>query len=161
MGCGRAFSSVMQANLTFFKHIVAGDSWGELSIPLIEKDPLKMAPILLAASCTVQLGLLNLIVAIIVDRAAGAREEDLELQQTLKEEELEKSCTRLKELFALMDSDGSLSLDVDEFKKSYDDFAEFRDILRLMDITKDDLEEVFCILDANNDGMVSYEEFVS
>jgi len=108
-----------------------------------------------------QLGLLNLIVAIIVDRAAGAREEDQELQQTLKEEELKTSYMRLQELFRIMDSDGSESLDLEELKEGYDENEAFRNILRLMDITRDDMETVFEILDQNHDGVVAYEEFVT
>merc|ERR1719242_1002780 len=97
--CGRAFSSVMHSNLTFFKHVIAGDSWGLLSIPLMETNPWLTAPVLLGGSCVVQMGLMNLMVAIIVDKAATARENDLELQHAMKQEALEVSFEHMRTLF--------------------------------------------------------------
>merc|ERR1719359_2715100 len=77
--CPRAFASVAQAMLTFIQTIIAGDSWGTLALPLIEKQPWT-ALIFMSVLLTVQLGLLNLILAVIVDRAAEARAQDTELQ---------------------------------------------------------------------------------
>merc|ERR1719160_366301 len=37
--CGRAFSSVPQSILTFIQQIIAGDSWGTLTVPIIEAHP--------------------------------------------------------------------------------------------------------------------------
>ena len=38
-GCGRAMSSVMDANLLLFKTVIAGDGWGEIAVPVIEQYP--------------------------------------------------------------------------------------------------------------------------
>lgn len=157
--CRNAFSSVWVSSLTFLKGIVAGDSWGQLSYPLIIKRP-GTAFVLMGSLLMVQLGLLNLIVAVIVDRAAAARENDEELMYTEKQEKLDASYTRLRALFNRMDGDGGGTLDLEELQESYNTHAEFREILDLMDIQERDLELVFNILDKNGDEEVSYTEFV-
>jgi len=52
---------------------VAGDSWGAISVPVIENHPW-MGVILISIVFTVSLGLMNLMLAVIVERAAEARE---------------------------------------------------------------------------------------
>ena len=37
--CRRAMSSVMDANLLLFKTVIAGDSWGEIAVPVIQEHP--------------------------------------------------------------------------------------------------------------------------
>jgi len=73
--CEVAFSSVMESNLTFFQTIIAGDSWGTLAVPIVENHPWT-ALIFLMVFVTINFGLLNLILAVIVDRACEARAED-------------------------------------------------------------------------------------
>ena len=60
--CVRATSSVMHANLMLFKTVIAGDSWGLIAVPMIEKHP-ETAIIFVGASLTLVFGVLNLIVA--------------------------------------------------------------------------------------------------
>merc|ERR1712070_239235 len=38
--CSRGFASVMGTTLTLFQQIVAGDAWGQISIPVIEQSRL-------------------------------------------------------------------------------------------------------------------------
>merc|ERR1719215_961084 len=37
--CGRAFATVPASIVTFTQTIVTGDSWGQVSIPIIEEEP--------------------------------------------------------------------------------------------------------------------------
>jgi hypothetical protein len=83
--CGRAFSTIPQATLTFVQTIVTGDSWGLLAIPIIERSPWTTI-IFFGVVGSVQLGLMNLILAVIVDRATEARLEDNYFQHLSKEE---------------------------------------------------------------------------
>ena len=34
--CDQAMASVMDANLLLFKTVIAGDSWGEIAVPIIK-----------------------------------------------------------------------------------------------------------------------------
>eukprot|EP00972_Heterocapsa_arctica_P074283 10964219-Heterocapsa_arctica.AAC.1 len=61
----------MASNLTLFQQIVTGDSWGQVSIPVIEARPF-FAIIIVGIVVTVSLGLMNLVLAVIVERAQDA-----------------------------------------------------------------------------------------
>ncbi|CAE7811757.1 CAC [Symbiodinium sp. CCMP2592] len=73
--CHAKFKSVWSAMLTIFQQVVAGDSWGETSLPLVEAEPLTIL-ILFPIMMTISLGAMNLILAVIVERATEAREND-------------------------------------------------------------------------------------
>ena len=60
--CTRATSSVMSANLLLFKTVIAGDSWGEIAVPVIERYPMT-AIVFMGSLLTLVFGVLNLIVA--------------------------------------------------------------------------------------------------
>ena len=60
--CTRATSTVMQANLLLFKTVIAGDSWGQIAVPVIESHP-ETSIIFVGSLLTLVFGVLNLIVA--------------------------------------------------------------------------------------------------
>merc|ERR1719247_3469181 len=92
--------------LTLTQSIIAGDSWGLVAIPLLETS-LAAYFILIPAFLSLQLGLMNVVAAVIVDRQAQARLEDDKLMYQIRGEDLQKSYTKLKTLFAVMDDDDS------------------------------------------------------
>merc|ERR1719183_2943493 len=65
--CARAFATVMDSNLTFFQQLIAGDSWGTVTIPVIEQNPTTAIFFVVVHVC-VAIGLMNLLLAVIVDR---------------------------------------------------------------------------------------------
>merc|ERR1719183_955214 len=97
--CPRAFSTVMQSNLTFLQCIIAGDSWGTFAVPLIENYPLTI-PIFVGIVATISLGICNLILAVIVDSAAAARDEDKKLQLKIQEQMEVKTLAELTRVCA-------------------------------------------------------------
>ena len=58
--CLKATSSVMRANVLLFKTVIAGDSWGQIAVPLIEAYPLT-AIIFMGSLLTLVFGVMNLI----------------------------------------------------------------------------------------------------
>ena len=60
--CPDGFRGIFAAALTLFQQIVAGDSWGTISIPLVETAPWT-AVLLFSILITISLGMLNLILA--------------------------------------------------------------------------------------------------
>ena len=54
----------MNANLLLFKTVIAGDSWGQMAVPLIQTYP-ATAIIFVGSSLSLVFGVLNLIVAVV------------------------------------------------------------------------------------------------
>jgi len=157
--CEYAFDSVMNSNLTFLSSIVAGDSWGMLAIPLVHADATSAA-IILGAFVVINLGLLNTIAAVLVDRQAQARQNDHEYMSVLQSEELVASLDSLASMFEEMDSSDDQALNIEEVMSYYDSNQLFRSILNRMDIHKSDLPVIFDILDTDNTGDLQFNEFV-
>mmetsp|Transcript_19798 Transcript_19798/g.46198 ORF Transcript_19798/g.46198 Transcript_19798/m.46198 type:complete len:650 (-) Transcript_19798:195-2144(-) len=157
--CPDGFKSVMASSLTLFQQIVAGDSWGTISIPVIEAAPFT-APLFFAIMMTVSLGVMNLILAVIVERAAEARSNDQERKLKKMQQDRAKNMFDLAILCASMDADGSGALSLEEMLTGYDDdVGEFRKLMQVMDIQRDDVASIFEVLDTDSSGEVSYLEF--
>jgi len=156
--CERAFSDIPNSALTFFQSIVAGDSWGLVSIPIIERRPWT-AFIFFGVLASVQLGVMNLILTVIVDRANDARKEDLHFQHLSKERAYEQWKVATNELCQHLDEDNNGELSRDEILNGACVSTEFASLLSLMDISLDDLGTVFDILDRDRSGTISFKEF--
>mmetsp|Transcript_31243 Transcript_31243/g.85788 ORF Transcript_31243/g.85788 Transcript_31243/m.85788 type:complete len:695 (+) Transcript_31243:68-2152(+) len=157
--CERAFSSVSAAILTFTQQIVAGDSWGLVSLPIIEAHPWTVV-LFLSVLISIDMGLLNLILTVIVDRAAQARTEDTRFLLHQRAQEFEAAKKHLLRLCAQLDTDESGNLSKEELLHGFDNEPEFADAMRLMDVQRDDLSTLYSILDEDASGDVAYEEFV-
>eukprot|EP00930_Biecheleria_cincta_P033680 TRINITY_DN23331_c0_g1_i1.p1 TRINITY_DN23331_c0_g1~~TRINITY_DN23331_c0_g1_i1.p1 ORF type:complete len:721 (+),score=130.98 TRINITY_DN23331_c0_g1_i1:45-2207(+) len=156
--CRTSFSSVARANLTLFKTIIAGDSWGLLAEPMIIHNP--WCALLFACSfLSLVFGVMNLVVAVVVDTAAEQRQKDVMSLARDLEEDQEGDLQLLTEIFRKIDADGSGELELDELIKGAEEVPEFQSRLRVMDIDKDDLVQLFHMLDADGGGSISPDEF--
>ncbi|CAE7899727.1 Scn11a [Symbiodinium microadriaticum] len=156
--CQLRFRSVYSAGLTLFQQVVAGDSWGEISIPLLEEHP-ETSFVLFPIMVSISLGVMNLILAVIVERATEARENDQDRKLKKKDQERSKNMIEFAMLCDDMDADGSGSLSLDEMLKGYDNIEAFSRLMQIMDIRREDMETIFHVLDSDLSGEVSYFEF--
>ena len=60
--CRTSTSSVMEATLLLFKTVIAGDSWGQVAVPVIQRNP-ETAVIFVLSQLSLVFGVLNIIVA--------------------------------------------------------------------------------------------------
>eukprot|EP00928_Gymnodinium_smaydae_P018469 TRINITY_DN17025_c0_g1_i1.p1 TRINITY_DN17025_c0_g1~~TRINITY_DN17025_c0_g1_i1.p1 ORF type:complete len:644 (+),score=139.18 TRINITY_DN17025_c0_g1_i1:87-1934(+) len=157
--CPHAFESVWMAGLTFFQQVVAGDSWGTLSLPIAEKQPLA-AVFFVVVLVVVNLTMLNLILAVIVEAAQAVREEDHAKNAAEAVANLGQLKKQLYELCARMDEDESGFLTREELMNGFDNSAEFARCLQLMDMERHDLDLMFQVLDDDGSGDICYDEFV-
>ncbi|CAK9025254.1 unnamed protein product [Durusdinium trenchii] len=157
--CQRAMSSVMDANLLLFKTVIAGDSWGEIAVPVIQEHP-ATAVIFVGSLLTLVFGVLNLIVAVVVDTFADARLNDVENLAQEMEDEIEHDRTALAKLFARIDKDGSGQLTLQELIEGARDDSGFQSRLRVMDIDEHDLEQLFQMIDVDQSGTIEVAEFI-
>lgn len=116
-------------------------------------------PLLFIIMMTVSLGVMNLILAVIVERAAEARANDKERRLKEKEQERASNMVDLAKLCASMDVDGSGSLSLDEMLQGFDESEAFQALMEHMDVKRDDVETIFNVLDEDRSGEVSYLEF--
>jgi hypothetical protein len=157
--CPRAFSTVFESCLTFWQQVVAGDSWGEVSLPIITEAPWTCM-FFMGVLVTVNLTMLNLILAVIVEAGARANEEDMHDKAVQEQKKVRQAEARLIELCQLLDVDSSGSLNIEEFLNGFENNKEFSDCLQLMSVTKSDINMIFNICDEDGSGDVNYVEFV-
>jgi hypothetical protein len=116
--------------------------------------------IFLSGLITVNFGLLNLVLAAIVDTAEKARQIDQDMLLDDKARGLSDLKKKLLQLCSTIDADGSGHIKVEELREAWDTVYEFRDALTMMDLDKNDVEVVYGILDEDGSGSISYTEFV-
>lgn len=156
--CAGAFSSVMRANLTLFKTIIAGDSWGVIAEPMITAYPLT-AIVFMGSQLTIVFGVLNLVVAAVVDEFAEQRMNDITSVAQDMDDQMSQDLQKLAKMFRQMDLDHSGELSLEELLQGASRLPDFRNRLRVMDIDKDDLEQLFIMLDQDRSGFISQDEF--
>eukprot|EP00927_Polykrikos_kofoidii_P006732 TRINITY_DN12722_c0_g2_i2.p1 TRINITY_DN12722_c0_g2~~TRINITY_DN12722_c0_g2_i2.p1 ORF type:complete len:559 (+),score=66.14 TRINITY_DN12722_c0_g2_i2:95-1771(+) len=157
--CPRAFESVFASLLTFTTQIIAGDSWGAVSVPIIEKRP-STAILFLCILLVNHLWVLNLILSVIVDSAHEARDADEKQKVVDKKLAFIAAKRRLERLCHDMDTNLNGVLSLDEVVQSYDTNAEFRDMMRLMDVKREEMPLIFAMMDTDKSGDISSAEFV-
>ncbi|CAE8583576.1 unnamed protein product [Polarella glacialis] len=153
-----ALSSVMRANLLLFQIVIAGDSWGRLATPVIEARPWT-AIIFMGSQLTVVFGVLNLVVAVVVDTFAVQRQKDVFAQEMDADQDDDKKF--LRRVFTKIDEDGSGELSFEELMHGARTLPEFQGLLRGMDIDEGDLTQLFQMLDGDDSGTVEPEEFIN
>jgi len=153
--CKEAFLSVIKSVLLYFQTLVAGDSWGLCAIPIIKNTP---ATILLFASVLVivQLGFTNLILSVIVEKAAEARQHDCAALRRQRQEAIKKVARIARQI----DSSGNGMITEEEFKEGMENDSDFRELLEVLDIDEADVSSLFYLMDADKSGDLSIEEFV-
>lgn len=158
--CKRAYESVAQSTLTISQQIVAGDSWGLVTVPMIEHYPVT-AFYFTGVLLSVGMAVLNLILGVVVNVATQARDDlkaSIEDEKIVERMELHGHlCTICTE----MDVNQNGELSKDELLQGYEQNDKFRNTLLEMDIQEEDLEILWTILDSDKTGQVSYNTFIS
>lgn len=158
--CPRAYSTVFHSVLTFSQIIVAGDSFGIVTLPIVEAYPwtaLYFSAVLLV----VGMAIMNLILGVIVNVADEARKN---MQKTMDDEQIVarlETRNHLVSMCASMDADGSGEVTKAELSEACTSGGDFSKCLEDMDIGIEDLDVLWTILDSDRSGNVSVDEFVT
>jgi hypothetical protein len=155
--CEHAFESILNANLTFFQ-VITGDGWSILARPMISKHAWT-AVVFVAVIFTMVFGLLNLIIAVIVDSAAQAREQDLFNMAQRKDAFRAQAWDCFNDLVNGLDEDGDGYVTVVELREGLLRSPELAAYLTVMGIEETDLAMVFELLDAAGEGYVDHQKF--
>jgi len=108
----------------------------------------------MAVACFV---LMNLVTAIIVENAMQSSQNDREHMLQEKASKQNKDLRELKNLFTLMDADGSGTLSWAEFQESFGDEQMCKKWM-LLDFLPEECKELFSLLD-DGDGEIETNEF--
>lgn len=153
LGCKDVFGSVFFALVQLFQTLVAGDSWGTCAVPIVTESPLTFI-IFAGALVTVQLGFTNLILSVIVDKAAEARDADGEQQKKQRA----RAARKVENIFLeIAGEDQQVSRE--EFRDGVARSAELRDLLKKLDLDTGDLHDLFELMDTDQSGDLSLQEF--
>lgn len=158
--CLQAASSVMSANLLLFKTVVAGDSWGLIAMPVIQDHP-ATAIIFVGSLLTLVFGVLQLMVAVVVDTFAEVRENDVVNLAAELEHSLKNDRKYLQKIFDRLDESGTGELTLQNLMDGARKDAEFQSRLRVMDIDEVDLQQMFEMIDADGSGAIEAAEFIA
>lgn len=156
--CSESFSSWQDALVTLFVTLVLGEDWNPLVIGLYQHKGWPFLAFVIAF-LTVTLGVMNLVLAVIVDAAADAREKDVKHKLEMKREEKVKASAKFHELCLAMDENGDGYISMSELLNAFECNEDLRQTLEVLDVDKDDLDCIFLLMDSDNSGDVSYSEF--
>eukprot|EP00405_Crypthecodinium_cohnii_P049277 CAMPEP_0206602538 /NCGR_PEP_ID=MMETSP0325_2-20121206/47473_1 /ASSEMBLY_ACC=CAM_ASM_000347 /TAXON_ID=2866 /ORGANISM="Crypthecodinium cohnii, Strain Seligo" /LENGTH=405 /DNA_ID=CAMNT_0054115097 /DNA_START=288 /DNA_END=1502 /DNA_ORIENTATION=+ len=140
--CQVAFSTVLNSTLFFFQTLVAGDSWGACAIPIVHYRPATFILFSLAL-VSVNVGLMNLVLASIVDKAAEAREGTKAEQALQRKRQAEQHLEWWYGLMKDVDADGNGLITEEELVLAYNNHQEVRKLLETLTMSKADLVNLF------------------
>jgi hypothetical protein len=132
------------------QQIIAGDAWGAVTLPIIEEYP-PTAIFFVTMFVCLQVALMNVVLACVVDSAARARLDDLSGSNVKRQ---------LAELCDSLDEDCSGEVSYQELLDGFQHNKEFKHRMSKMDIRESDLDIVWDIMDADGGGTVTTTEFV-
>lgn len=157
--CLTQYSSVQNTSITFFQTLVAGDSWGSCSIPLVRRSPVAFF-ILGSALLCIQLGIMNLVLSAIMDSAYREHDADVEARRRSEFQEEKQNVVRLLKYMEVMDENRDGSISLAELEQGYSQIDEVRELFSKMELDTKDLGLMFDMMDTNGDGQCSYAEFI-
>lgn len=157
--CIDHYSSVQQCIVLLFQTVIAGDNWGSCTVPIIVRRPDAFF-VFSAAFVTVQIGFLNLILAVIVDSSMSSREEDSIAKLNAKKRAEVENLKRFYKLMEQVDVNNNGLVSQEELLEGYDLDPNVQAMFNDLNIDRADLEMIFEYLVKEEDDDLSYAELV-
>eukprot|EP00930_Biecheleria_cincta_P071978 TRINITY_DN5941_c0_g1_i1.p1 TRINITY_DN5941_c0_g1~~TRINITY_DN5941_c0_g1_i1.p1 ORF type:complete len:593 (+),score=112.33 TRINITY_DN5941_c0_g1_i1:39-1817(+) len=151
--CFSAYNTVFEATIYFFQTLMAGDAWGQCTLPIIHKSH-ATACFFVVSLVLIQLGTINLIMAVVIQKAQEAHANDVETKLNQITMEKKRAESRLNEFCEAMDNDQNGTIGLDELKDFYQSSAEMREVFDTLDMTFEDCESLFNLMDKELDKVL-------
>merc|ERR550537_411021 len=138
--------------------LMTRDSWSMAMVrPVVTRIPVFIIIYLLFFS-VVSFGLMNIIVGVVVENTMACAKENEEKLQQMQDAEHTRVLESLKAIFEASDVNGDGTLDREEFVQGMKK-KEVKDRLATIDIPIQDLNELYDLLDENQDKSITISEF--
>jgi len=156
--CSMMFGTMPKSMYTLFQ-VLTLESWSMvISRPLMEVQPILVVPIISFILLTT-FGTLNIIVGVVVENTLSAAKQNLDLQNKRAEKQVIKELELLRTVFEEADTDGSGTMDKEEFIEICST-ASIRRALQRMGVPLDQAETLFDIIDSSRTGEVTFAGFI-
>jgi len=156
--CTRAFESVSASMITFFQTLIMGEGIDDVIVPMIEANWYS-AFFILSVVAMVYLGISNLILSVIVEKASEARSQDAFYQNMVHKKLKADAKKVLMEFTRDADMDMSNTITLNELRTAYTGQENFRTYFKNMDMDLPFLEYAFRAQDRKGRGECSFEDF--
>merc|ERR1719330_14965 len=130
-----------------------------MAVPVMEAHPWTMF-VFAGSLMTLVFGVLNLVVAVIVDTFAEKRARDMNSQALDLEHQEKEEKRALANIFKMIDEDNSGTLTLEELHLGAQRVAEFSHWLRILDVDECDLQQLFEMVDEDCSGEIDPSEFI-
>lgn len=148
----KQWGSIMTSILSLYQAITGGDDWRNFIDPFDGDSSSTFVVNTLVFSLYIAFGtlvMLNLVTGVFVEGAQRIIKDD-------KDSDLVKQVCKM---FIAADEDGSSGISWDEFEKHIDDPA-MDSFFRSLELSRKDAKDLFRLLDCDNSGSLTVEEFV-
>jgi voltage-gated sodium channel len=153
------FGTVPRSMLTLFQ-ICTLDKWSENIVRHVKHQQPGMEWLFVSFVTFSTFGLLNLVIGVIVENTLASAKVNETKMKKKREKDRMRVLNHLREFFEQSDEDGSGTLTVEEVQQAMKD-PEAMNKLKLIDLPLEDPNEIFALLDVDQSGELSIDEFIS
>jgi len=153
------FGTVPRSMLTLFQ-VCTLDKWSDGIARHVKKNQPGMEYLFVAFIVFTTFGLLNLVVGVIVENTLASAKVNETKMKKKREKDRMRILNHLREFFEQSDEDGSGTLTIEEVQQAMKD-PEAMNKLKLIDLPLEDPHEIFALLDVDQSGELSIDEFIS
>jgi len=156
--CKESWTSIWDAVVTLFGLLLYGEGWESMIRPLVQQSPFTLM-YFTATIFTVCHGMVNLILAVIVDKASQVHVEEakkLAKELHIHQKEAMQKFTRA---FQQMDDNHDGTITRQDLLDGYDRCTDIRDLMSLNGIQRHDLTMLYDMVNRDNKDAISLVHF--
>lgn len=151
------YGDLMSTTFTLFSSVANGVDWDDCFTPLHELSWIN-GQVFIVYIIIVTFGVLNVVTSVFVDSVIQSVQHHKDMMLQEKDQQRALAMAHLKDVFLQADKDGSGEISCDEMQLFFQN-PEMREYMEALDIKVDDTELLCNLLDVDNSGHVSAEEF--
>jgi len=153
------FATVWRSTFTLFQ-IMTLDQWNESVVRHVVANQPAMLIFFLIFVCISSLGLMSIMIGVVVENTLATANKDQNKLKARRERDRKQVFGQLQEIFEMADVDGSGTLKLEEVESAIQK-PEIYNKLKMIDFPVDDPGQIFALLDYDESGELTTEEFIT